>query len=109
MCRGNGRRAGRARNPADLSSRVKRESRKIFGRGLGSHQNFLISQVRRRGPLGNKGQLEVIDDPVHHRKVHNKGYDPHRPAAAGLLRFIMHHLTYLFTEESPLILVNLFK
>jgi len=23
--------------------------------------------MRRRGPLGNKGQLEVIDDPVHHR------------------------------------------
>jgi hypothetical protein len=62
MCRGNGRRAGRARNPTDLSSRVKRESRKIFGRGIRGHQELLRDDLRRRGPLRNKGELEVAAD-----------------------------------------------
>jgi hypothetical protein len=55
-----------AGNQPDLSSRSKRESRKILSRGLGSHQNFLIGNLRRRGPLRKGGQLEVVDNPVDH-------------------------------------------
>jgi hypothetical protein len=51
--------------PEDLSSRSKRESRRIFSGGLGGHQEFLVGD-RRRGPIGDKGQVEVVDDPVHY-------------------------------------------
>ena len=49
-------------NPIDLSSQTKRESRNILTAGLGGHQNFLIDKIRRRGSLGNKGQLQVVDE-----------------------------------------------
>lgn len=42
----------------------KRGSRKIVSRGLGRHQMLLISDMGRRGPLGDKGQFEVVDDAV---------------------------------------------
>jgi hypothetical protein len=34
--------------------REKRESRRIFSGGLGGHQDFLISDMRRRGPVRDK-------------------------------------------------------
>ena len=111
MCRGNGCRAGRARNPTDLSSRVKRESRKIFGRGLGRHQNFLISQVRRRGPLGGKCQLQVMDDPVHYGVVREESDDLHRAAALRTdhrvdLIDLADHLGPALGRERPELLLN---
>jgi len=42
--------------------------------------------MRRRGPLCDKGQLEVIDDPVHHGIVGEEGDD-------------FHHATALRAEE----------
>jgi hypothetical protein len=33
----------------------------------GGHEIFLVSNLR-RGPLGNKGQLQVVDDAAHHCK-----------------------------------------
>jgi hypothetical protein len=38
---------------------------KIFSVDLGGHQNFLIDEMR-RGSLGDKRQLEVVSDAVHH-------------------------------------------
>ena len=95
---GNGRRARRARNPTDFSSQDKRRLRKIFTAGLGGHQNFLISELRRRGSLGNKCQLQVIDDPVHYGIIRKEGDDLHRRSAPRLLRFIMLHLTFFFIK-----------
>jgi hypothetical protein len=37
---------------------------KLFGRGLGGHQKLLLSDSRRRRPLRDKGQLEVVDDAI---------------------------------------------
>ncbi len=42
------------------------ESQRIFSRGLGGHEIFLEGKLRRRGPLRDKGQVEVVDDAVHH-------------------------------------------
>jgi hypothetical protein len=44
----------------------KRRLRKICTAGFSGHQDFLIGQVRRRGSLGDKRQLEVVSDAVHH-------------------------------------------
>jgi hypothetical protein len=62
-----------AGNQPGLSSRPKKESRNILFAGLGGHQDFLISSLRRRGPLGNKGHLEVINDAVDHGIVREEG------------------------------------
>jgi len=53
-----------AGNPTDLSARGERRLGKIFGRGLGGHPKLLISQVRRKRPLGHKSELEVVDDSI---------------------------------------------
>jgi len=53
-----------ARNHPSLSSPVKKRSGKILSRGLGGHEIFLEGRPRRRGPIGDKGQVEVVDDPV---------------------------------------------
>ena len=55
-----------AGNQTDLSSPSKRELKNILTAGLSGHQNFLISEMRRGRFIGDKGQLEVVDDPVHH-------------------------------------------
>jgi len=62
-------------NPTDLFSHVKRESRKILSQGLSGHEIFLEANLRRRGPLRNKGQLEVINDAIHHGTVGEEGDD----------------------------------
>jgi len=43
----------------------------------------LISEVRRRGSLCHEGQLEMIDDSVHHGIVGEEGDDAHLAAALG--------------------------
>jgi len=45
--------------PTDLSCRSRGESRRIFSGSLGSRQELLIGQVRRRRSLRDKGQLQV--------------------------------------------------
>jgi hypothetical protein len=62
-----------AGNNPDLSFRSKRRSRKILAAGLGSHQNFLIGNPGRWRLRGDKSQLEVVDDPVHHGELGDKG------------------------------------
>jgi len=50
----------------------------------GGRQELLKIEVRRRRrPLRAKGQLEVIDDPVHHGIVGNEGGDAHLSLASG--------------------------
>jgi hypothetical protein len=98
-CGGNAREARSAENQPDFSSRSKRESRKIFSGGLGSHQDFLISSLRRRGPLRDKGQLEVVDDPVQHGIVGEESDDLHRGAALGAGQGI--HLVHLADHFGP--------
>ncbi len=61
--------------------RARRELGKIFGRRLRGHQEFLVSDVRRRGSLCDKCQLEMIDDPVDHGIVCQEGNDLHLSAA----------------------------
>jgi len=46
-----------AGNDPDLSSRSKRESRKILAAGLSGHQILLIGDMGRRGSLCNKCQF----------------------------------------------------
>jgi hypothetical protein len=60
---------GSAGNPPELSSRSRRESRRIFRGCLSGHQDFLIGQVRRGRLACEEGQLEVVDDAVHHSIV----------------------------------------
>jgi len=71
------------RNQPDLKAQAKRGSRRIFSRGLGGDQDFLISELRRRGSLGDKRQLEVADDAVHHGIVCQESNDLHLSAASG--------------------------
>jgi len=37
------------------------QSRKIVSRGLGGHEKLLISDPRRRGSVGEEGELEVVE------------------------------------------------
>jgi len=46
----------------ELSFRSKRRLRKIFSPGFDGYQEFLLNHMWRRGSLGHKGQLKVIDD-----------------------------------------------
>jgi len=39
---------------------ARRRSRKIFTTGLGGHEKLLKSELRRRGPLRNKSQLQAF-------------------------------------------------
>jgi hypothetical protein len=55
-----------AGNHPDLSNGTERGSWEIFTAGLGGHEEFLIDQVRRRRPLGDKAQLEMVDDAIDH-------------------------------------------
>jgi len=70
-----------AGNQPDFSCSGKGRLRKILAAGLGNHQNFLIGDVGRRGPLGNEGQLEVVDDVVHDGGVCQESDDLHDAAA----------------------------
>jgi hypothetical protein len=47
----------------------KRKLRKIFTGCLSGHQMLLIGEVRRGRLVCDEGQLEVIDNPVHHGVV----------------------------------------
>jgi hypothetical protein len=58
-----------------------RESRKIFRGGFSGHQDLLISDMRRRGPLGDEGQFQVVDSAVDHGIVSEEGDDAHLFAA----------------------------
>jgi hypothetical protein len=44
---------------------------------------LLISDMGRRGPLGDKGQFEVIDDAIHHGNLREQGDE------GGDIRFFM--------------------
>ena len=68
-------------NRPDLSSRPRKKLRKIFGRRLGGHQEFLINEVRRGRLVGHERQFEVVDDPVHHGEIREESDDLHRPTA----------------------------
>jgi hypothetical protein len=65
----------RAGNQPGFSSRAKRRSGRIFSRGLSGHQDFLIGDMRRRGPLRKEGQLQVVDNPVYHSIVGEESDD----------------------------------
>jgi hypothetical protein len=47
-------------NRPDLSSQARRRSGKIFGRGLGGHQNSLIGDVWWERLVRDKEQLEAV-------------------------------------------------
>jgi hypothetical protein len=70
-----------AENHRNFSCWGRRESQKIVSRGLGSHQILLIGHMGRRGALGDKGQVEVVDDAVDHGLVGEKSDDGHLSAA----------------------------
>ena len=53
------------KSAGDLLS-VKKQITKYIRRGLGGHQDFLISSVRGRRLVRDKGQLEVVDDAIDH-------------------------------------------
>ena len=111
MCRSKQPRARRARNPADLSFRSKRGSRKIFNRGLGGPEIFLEGNLRRRRSLRGKGQLEMVDDFVHHRVVGKRSDDPHRsPALETEHRFhfinLADHLSPAPGRDGPELVLN---
>jgi len=55
-----------AENHRDFSCWGIRKSRKIVAAGFSGHQMLLISDMRRRGSLGDEGQLQVVDDAVDH-------------------------------------------
>lgn len=57
------------------SPRGWERSRKLFGRRVGIHQELLGGGLRRRGALGDKGRLQVGDDPVHDGVLREKGND----------------------------------
>ncbi|MFZ2052864.1 MAG: hypothetical protein WAU81_01585, partial [Candidatus Aminicenantales bacterium] len=62
-------------NQPDFPFRAKRESRRIFCGGLSGHETLLISELGRGRPFRHKGQLEVVDDLVHHGIVRKEGDD----------------------------------
>jgi len=68
-------------NQLDISSRSKRESRRIFSGGLSGNQNFLMGDMRRRGFVGDKRQFDVVNDLVHHGIVGEERDDLHLSAA----------------------------
>ena len=55
---------------------------------LGRHQGDLGQDVRRRRLLRYKSQLEVVDDPVHHRELGDKGNDAYLAAALGTKQWV---------------------
>jgi len=61
----------------DGELKIKGKSRKLFGRDLGGHQGFLIGEVRWGPSIGDKGQLEVVDDSVHDGLVGEESNDPY--------------------------------
>jgi len=64
---------------------------------LGGHQDFLIGDLRRRGPFGNKAQLQVIDDPVPHGIVGEESDDLHLHLI-GLLAIPVADLAFPFIQ-----------
>jgi hypothetical protein len=50
-----------AENPRDFSCWGRRKSRKMVAAGFSGHQDFLIGDLRRMGPLGDEGQLQRED------------------------------------------------
>jgi hypothetical protein len=66
-----------AGNHPDLSNGTERGSWEIFTAGLGGHEEFLIDQVRRRRPLGDKAQLEMVDDAIDHGEIREEGNGLH--------------------------------
>jgi hypothetical protein len=49
--------------------------------GLGSHQDFLIGDMRGWSPLRDKHQIEVVDDSIHHGIVGEESDNPYCAAA----------------------------
>jgi hypothetical protein len=70
-----------AGNQPDFSFRERRRSCKIFGRGLGGQENFLIDDMMGRVSLRHKGQLEVVDYPVDHSIFGEESDDLHNVTA----------------------------
>jgi len=46
-----------------------RGSAKEYGRRVGLPNELLKGNTRRRGPLGEKDELQVVDDPIHHSRL----------------------------------------
>jgi len=53
------------------------------GRRVGLPKEPLESGLRRRGTLGDKDELQVVDDPIHHDRLREEGDDLHLATAAG--------------------------
>jgi hypothetical protein len=66
-----------------ISVSFKKRSCLIINRQVGGHQELLKGNLGRRGTFGRKGELEVVDDPVHHSIVGEEGDDLHRAPASG--------------------------
>lgn len=84
---------------------------KPFAPLLGSHKKLLINDVWRRRLLCNKGELEVVDDPVHHGIVGDEGDDAHLAATSGTeqridFKDLPNHLSPAFGRHNSNIFFN---
>jgi hypothetical protein len=100
--------AGKA---TDLSARSKRESRRIFSRGLGGQQDFLIGDVRWGRLVRGKCKLEVVNDAIDYGEIGEESNDPHHAAALRAdhrINFIdfTDHLGPAFGRETPELLLH---
>jgi hypothetical protein len=55
---------------------------------LGSYKEFLIEDVWRGRPLCDKGEFEVVDDPVHHGTIFDESDDAHLALALGASEWV---------------------
>jgi hypothetical protein len=100
--------AGKA---TDLSARSKRESRRIFSRGLSGQQDFLIGDVRWGRLVRGKCKLEVVNDAIDCGEISEESNDPHHAAAFGTeerVNFINFpdHLGPTIGREAPELILN---
>jgi hypothetical protein len=95
-----------AGNQPNSQAQAKRGSRRIFHGGLSGHQKVLIGLVGRGRLVGDKGQLEVVDDAVHHGIVREASDNLHRAAAARaeqgvILADLLNHLGLALAGDGP--------
>jgi hypothetical protein len=69
--------AKKRRKSAGLLLLRQGEIKKNSRRRVSGHQDFLISELRRRGSFHNEGQLQVVDDAVDHGIVGEEGDNLH--------------------------------
>jgi hypothetical protein len=83
----------------------------IIGRRVSIHQELLKNGLRRRGALGDKGQFQVLDDPIDNGVLHEEGDDAHRASAAGTahgvdLIDLPDHRRPAFGGDAPLLFLD---